>query len=198
MPETSYLGFPSDEERLVRLAFQLGMEIVPNLRYSSRELPVIGNWGDYELARLDTSLFFLFSTGTCVSPFRTERFAGEEVFYIKQRYGGPYVMLLSYLPYDADGVTIVPASSIGYYPSFYNSLTGEVVRPSAGFKALFKSLNAAITDHAECITVECVEGGVRHYWLSREAKAALEAGAKPGVDGFTIPKGPANISPNRT
>jgi hypothetical protein len=41
MPQTDFIGTPEDEERIIRFSLGLGMQIVPDLRYGSRDILVI-------------------------------------------------------------------------------------------------------------------------------------------------------------
>jgi hypothetical protein len=136
--------------------------------------------------RNEASLFYLFSDSTCSSPFQTGELKELEQYYIQQRYGGPYVMFLSHLPYEESGITMLPGGSIGYYPTYYNSVTGDLVRPSPEFKKLYRSIDAEIRRGAICSKALCIDGRTRDYWLTPNAQMAIRAGAKPAVDGLEL------------
>jgi hypothetical protein len=186
MPETDFIGLPEDEERVIRHAFNLGMEAVPDLRYPSRDILVISEWEPYKQLREQTTLFFLFSNETLRSPFQTGELKERGEFYVKQRFGGPYVMFLSYSPYVESDVTNLPAGSIAYYPTYYSSLTGEQVKPSAEFTQLYRSIDAEIKRGASRAECPCIGGGTRVYWVTPKARQALESGAKPAVQGLAF------------
>ena len=186
MPQTDFIATPEDEERIVRHALGLGIRITPNLRYKSRNLISINEWGAFSRIRRDTSLFFLFSDSTCSSPFQTGELEERGQYYIQQRYGGPYIMLLSHLPYEEFGAVMLPGGSISYYSTYYNSVTGDLVRPSPDFKKLYRSIDAEIKRSAKCSKASCIDGRTRDYWLTPKAQIAVEAGARPAVDGLEL------------
>ena len=187
MPQTDFLGMPEDEERIIRHAFAQGMEIVPDLSYASRDIIVISEWEPYRQFRNQTTLFFLFSADTLLSPFQTGELKDHEQYYIMQRFGGPYVMFSYYSPYEKAGITIIPGGSISHYATYYDSLTGEHVKPSAEFKKLYRSIDSEIRLGASRAECPCIEGGTRDYWLTPKAREAIESGAKAAVEGLVLP-----------
>lgn len=181
MPQTDFLGMREDEERLIRYAFKLGMEAVPDLRYQTRDVIVVGEWEPYRKLREQTTLFYLFSVGTLLSPFQTGELKELGHYYIMQKFGGPYVVFSYYSPYEEAGATIIPGSSISYYPTYYNSLTGEQAKPCEDFRRLYRSLDSEIKRGAERIESQCIEGGTRDFWLTPKAREAIEGGARSSV-----------------
>src|SRR5689334_22009747 len=141
MPDTDFFALREDEDRLISMAFDLGLKITPDLMYPSRNICVASSQNAYDKMRTMTSLVFIFSDDLLVSPFQMVEMDHGNEYFIRQRYGGPYVMFLRYLPYDENGMTVLPSSSFSYYSTFYDSVTGERFRPAKEFKALYKVLS---------------------------------------------------------
>jgi hypothetical protein len=184
MPQIDFVATPDDEQRIVCRAFELGMETVPDLRYSSREILSIGNWAAFERVRLETSLFFLYSEETRAYPLPTVELPERGEYFIQQRYGGPYVMLLVYRPFEKDGQLVLPTSALSHYPTFFHPMTGVPFAPSSEFKALYQELVHEIKQGAEALAISCVDGSTRTYWVTPTANNALTQGATVGVESY--------------
>jgi len=186
MPQTDFFAMPEDEERLIRFAFDMGMEAVPDIRYDDHTIVVISKWEAFCKFRHQTQLFFLFSNDTLQSQFQTVEIDGTGEYVIAQKYGGPYIFFLNYSPIKKDDKFEIPGGMISYYPTYYDSLTGNPEKPSGEFKRLFKSLNDEIKRNAKLIQEKCFDGGMRNYWVTENTEESIRNGAELGIEDSTM------------
>lgn len=189
MPQIDYFAEAADEKALVEIFLNEGFQIIPDLNYDAPgKVMSISDWAGYERVRLETTLFFLFSERTCLSPLETHQVSGTGwragKYVVTQRVGGPTLKFLCYRPFERNGRLWIPSGFVSYYATHKNTITGNLERIVPELRLKYHSISKFVRQRARLIEQPCVGGGVRKYWIMKAAQEALKGGACLGVDGL--------------
>jgi hypothetical protein len=165
MPEVGFFLARDDEIRLVRRMLDLGCTMAVDRQYPTPEYKTLKSLVEYlELRQKGERLFFLLSSAYGRSPLAMDRIdegPNEGKYFIKQRDGGPTIDFFCPLPFEKDGTTYIPSGMLGYYPTFWNTLTNRNEKTPAELKRLFSALSRELRDGAVRI-----DTGKRRYWVT--------------------------------
>jgi hypothetical protein len=185
MPQIDFFVEPNDENVLVRLFFQLGFTIVPDICYDEPTLIYVTNLATYEKFRSLAHSFFLWTEECAASPLIMFQVVGTGwnagKFSIHKRQGGPTLHFVCHPSTMRDGVHIVPAGLVSYYGTYKNTTTSEFEKVPAILRSKYRAIAERIRLGSRKVTFECVEGGIRTYWIMPEALQAVKAGGELGV-----------------
>ena len=184
MPEVSLFLDREDERSLVQFIFAQGGRLVSDLQ-SSLEYEAIREWDAFASVRNEQRLFFVLFDLYDESPLRLRMVMGGHdagKYYVMQRVGGPVINLLTSVQYRKDDVDWVSGGGLSYYPTYENTITGEMEQAP---DALVKQYNS-IVSHLKKMSKSITGQSGRKYLIGPHTYQLIEDGEmKLGVQGLT-------------
>lgn len=120
MPELGFVLSASEETNVLKLVFDQGGWLVPDLNYTIPQYVTIGSYETYLDYRKQTRLFFILHPSYLKSPLDLHSIEkdGRTVYFIMQRNGGPTIDFLSCVEYKEKGKAYISTGSLSHYPTY--------------------------------------------------------------------------------
>lgn len=169
MPEIGFFVSAEDEACLVSQVFAMGGRAVPAVPYLEPTVTLLTDFPAYSSFRGQTNLFFLEFDNFLECPLEMRRVdsgvnAGR--YFVLQRNGGPVIDLFVPKEYPTEKGMVLPAGSLGYYPTYWNAAAGSNRPVPAALKTTFAELRRHLQRGAT--KVRC---GQRLFWVGRHTSA---------------------------
>ena len=119
MPQIDFYLNIEEKHNLVKFIIGNNGFLIPSLHYDEPNYDIIKDIIDYKYFASENSLFFILHDSFLKYPFRFDNFEkdNKKIFYLMQRYGGPYIDFYSSGLIEGN---FIGSGYIGHYPSFYN------------------------------------------------------------------------------
>jgi hypothetical protein len=180
MPELSIIFCQRDEEELIRFILSQGAWLVPETDYNEPYYKPICDINAYLGYRNNGErMFFVISDLYKICPLEmrnTKNPLGKEIFYIIPRNGGPTIDFFNTGAYIENGNMFIATGPIGFYTTYWNTTLQKNEKPPEAMKEFYK----AIVSHIKKNSVKEKHGN-RIYWIGKNAKQLLNAGAKLNI-----------------
>lgn len=144
MPEIDFFQTEDEEIKLVEFIVSEGAFFIPDHKFSPKIIEAkdtsafIDNWP------YCSGLYYIASPQYSISPLEVKSVYNEhykkEIFYIEQRNGGPVLTFSSTRVYVKNGAKRLTNSSIGYYPTYWNTEKSVMEKPPAALIQFFKKI----------------------------------------------------------
>lgn len=153
MPEISLFFDREDERSLVEFLLARGAWLVGDMQ-SSPQCVEIRDLDAYIAARANQRLFFVMFDAYSECPFDLYLIPGgyyEGKYSIRQRVGGPTIDLLTSVQYHKDGDEWVSGGGVSYYPTYENTVTGEMEKPPEALVKQYKQILSHLKKNCKLI-----------------------------------------------
>ena len=142
--------------------------LVPNKKYSTKNYEYVKYSQDFlQIIENDTVGFFLVSKTFSNYPLYIERnefFVNEEAYFVKQRYGGPYIDLSLYRGFADDSPIKYKRTWLSYYSKFIKLQEQyEEFKVTDKMIEFFKVMSTFLESKCKKVKV-----GNKSYWVSKE------------------------------
>jgi len=166
----------NDEERKLLFEFLKEQDIylVPNKKYPNSNYEIIQNSSEF-IEKIQHGIVRFFAISKWFSVYglyidRNEFIKNEKAYFVKQRYGGPYIDIALYMGYADDAAIKYKCTWLSYYPKYIKLQEEyEEFKVSEEFVNHFKKIIRFLQPKCQKVKVNG-----KNYWISKEVYKELK------------------------
>jgi hypothetical protein len=168
MPEFNYYINDFEKKELFNFIENLECKVIQDKKYYKDTYDIVTTANELlELTQKDVLRFFILTKYYSIYDLYLEQnefFTNEEIYFIKQKYGGPYLDIIFYQGFSDDAPVKYKRTSVFYHPRYIKLQEDyEEFKVSEDFITWVEKINKFLK--SKCKNVKICN---KKYWISKE------------------------------
>ncbi len=173
MTEIKLLLRDSDVFTIVSSVLSSGAFLVPDLNYEKKAYEEITTISDFKKYFRATKLFFILHDSWKPELLTMEEFPDVELskkYFIRQKSGGPSIILYCCGEYDKDGTRYIGNGFIGYHRKYWSTTQRANIAAPESLRDFYKLMISSFKKNAIRMS-----GTKVTYWVDKQSKEELDS-----------------------